>query len=160
MTEVWIGLGSNLGQPASEVSRAIEVLRRHTAFEHLVASSLYRSPPHGPQEQPDFINAVVRAETTLSPDQLLIELKAIEKTAGREPGLRWGPRILDMDILLYGDLQLHREGLTIPHKELRRREFVLYPMHEIDPDLHVPGAGALRELLQDCPRGRLERVTE
>lgn len=121
-------------------------------------SSLYKSPPMGPPDQPEYINAVAQLDTELSPEALLEALLALEKRHGRERGEKWGPRSLDLDILLYGNEQIDNERLTIPHPGLPERAFVLYPLQEIDKDLTIPGQGPLRDLLARCPRGGLERL--
>ena len=108
----------------------------------------------GPQHQPDFINAVVLLETTLSVFSLLIHLQTLEQQAGRVPSERWGPRVIDLDILLYGELVIKSDKLTIPHPDLGRREFVLYPLAEIDADLILPTGQSIFQLKADCdPHG-------
>jgi 2-amino-4-hydroxy-6-hydroxymethyldihydropteridine diphosphokinase len=122
-------------------------------------SSLYRSPPMGPQDQPDYINAVAELETGLSAAELLSLLQAIEDQQGRVRGAaRWGPRTLDLDILIYGQAQIKAPKLTVPHPGIAERPFVLYPLAEIAPDLEIPGCGALQKLLDRCPPKGLERL--
>jgi len=105
----------------------------------------------GPQAQPDYLNAVAALDTRLAAEELLRELHLIEEQHGRERGPeRWGPRTLDLDLLLYGDAQVEGDGLTVPHPGLPERNFVLYPLHEIAPQLHIPGAGSLQVLLERC----------
>lgn len=119
----------------------------------LRAASLYRTAPVSPVPQPDFLNTAVLARTTLAPADLLAVAKAMELAAGRRPGVRLGPRPLDVDLLLYGDLQTSTPELTLPHPRLRERRFVLEPLAEIAPDLRVPPDGAtVRELLARLPR--------
>jgi 2-amino-4-hydroxy-6-hydroxymethyldihydropteridine diphosphokinase len=156
---VYIGIGSNLDQPERHVCRAIDELGALPGMRVQAVSSLYRSAPLGPSDQADFINAAAGIETYLSPLPLLDALKAIEARHGRRPdGARWGPRPLDLDILLYADRTIVNERLTVPHRGLPTRAFVLYPLTEIDPKLEVPGAGPVAELLQHCPQWRIERL--
>jgi 2-amino-4-hydroxy-6-hydroxymethyldihydropteridine diphosphokinase len=129
----YIGLGSNLENPVAQVQQALLALQNFPNTEFIAASSLYRTPPLGPQQaQPDFINAVAALDTRLSPDALLSELHAIEQKQGRKrTGERWGPRTLDLDIILYGDLVLNTPTLTIPHPGLPERDFWLIPLKEL-----------------------------
>ncbi len=156
----YIGLGSNLDDPQLQVQRALIELDELDESRCENASGLYRSAPMGPQDQPDYINAVAALRTRLQPHDLLHGLLAIEKAHGRErdPGLHWGPRPLDLDILMYGDEQIDEDGLAVPHAGLHERVFVLYPLYEIAPDLVVPGRGPLQALLAACPRAGLERL--
>lgn len=156
----YVGLGSNLNGPLQQVSGAMAALSALPATRCLARSSLYRSPPLGEAAQPDYINAVVLLETGLPAHDLLRALQRIEEDQGRvrRAGERWGPRTLDLDLLLYGEEHFDDPQLTVPHPELSRRDFVLYPMSEIDPDLVIPGLGSLRECLQRCPRRGLQRV--
>lgn len=157
----YVALGSNLGDPRRQVETALEELRdlpRSTLAAH---SRLYRSAPMGPSGQPDYVNAVAGLDTELAPEALLRALQAIEAGHGRERGAeRWGPRTLDLDVLLYGELQQRTEVLTIPHPGLHERNFVLYPLHEIAPELNVPGRGPLAALLAGCPGGGLHVLGE
>lgn len=148
----YVGLGANIGDPEAQLGAALASLARLTATRVLARSRLYRSPPWGVLEQPPFINAVAALATALSARELLDALLAIERAAGRERRERWGPRVLDLDLLLHGDLELDQPGLRLPHPQLHRRAFVLVPLAEIAPDLVVPGQGALLDLLRcvDC----------
>jgi len=154
----YIGLGSNLQQPIRQVNQALQQLAKIPRTRLVTASSLYRSAPLGPADQPDYINAVAALATGLSPLELLDALQAIERQQGRvREGERWGPRTLDLDLLLYGDLQIHNERLTVPHPGLGERNFVLYPLYDIaGEDLRIPGLDALGHLLLACPRQGLE----
>jgi len=156
----YVGLGSNLEDPLQQVTRAMAALETLPATCCVARSSLYRSRPLGGTVQPDYINAVVLLETRLAAHELLQALQAIEKRQGRvrHTGVRWEPRTLDLDLLLYGDERFSDSQLTVPHPELLRREFVLYPLFEVDPDLAIPGAGSLRDCLQHCPRQSLQRM--
>lgn len=126
-----LGLGSNLGCPEQNIETAINLLLQ---LGDLVARShLYKSKPWGVQDQPDFCNAVILLELTLSPRQLLSEVKRIEQFMGRTPTITWGPRLIDIDILTMGDLQMEDADLVIPHPRMSERAFVLVPLAEIDP---------------------------
>jgi 2-amino-4-hydroxy-6-hydroxymethyldihydropteridine diphosphokinase len=139
-----IGIGSNLNNPRQQVIDAIERLDELQSGHILRHSSLYQSAPFGPVSQDDFINAVAIIETVETPEGLLACLKEIERDAGRDPQAeRWGPRVIDLDILLYGSETVDLPGLTIPHPGIAARNFVLLPLREIAPDLVIPGLGPL-----------------
>ncbi len=152
LNRVFVGLGGNIGEPVAQLERALSALARLPESTLVRTSSFYQSPPWGIDAQPPFVNAVAELATSLSPDQLLASLLAIEQAAGRERTLRWGPRVLDLDLLLFGDLVIDRPGLRIPHPHLHQRAFVLLPLAEIAPDFFVPGLGSVTELLRavDC----------
>jgi 2-amino-4-hydroxy-6-hydroxymethyldihydropteridine diphosphokinase len=154
----YVGVGSNLHDPARQVLRAFEALAGLPSSRLLACSALYRTAPVGPQDQPDYVNAAARLETRLSAPDFLAALQGIERGQGRvRDGSRWGPRILDLDILLFGDLCIDRPGLRVPHPELANRAFALVPLADVAPaDLNVPGQGALAELLARCPRHGVE----
>lgn len=154
----YIGIGSNLEDPIKQVKTAIQSLQQLTATQLVKASSLYRSPPMGPQDQPDYINAVVAIETGLSAVLLLNELQQIEQAQGRVRRRHWGERSIDLDFLLYGQQQINEANLTVPHPGLASRAFVLYPLAEIAADLTIPTFGTLADLLSACPRGDLTQV--
>ncbi len=158
----YIGLGSNLHDPAGQLTRAFAALNALPACRLLRRSALYRSRPLGPAGQPDYVNAVAAVATRLGPAALLAALQDIEYRQGRrrEGAVRWGPRVLDLDLLLYGEETICSPQLQVPHPELARREFVLYPLQEIAPQLVVPGLGRLAELVRRCPRRGLERLSE
>ncbi|HED18273.1 MAG TPA: 2-amino-4-hydroxy-6-hydroxymethyldihydropteridine diphosphokinase [Gammaproteobacteria bacterium] len=156
----FIGLGSNLEHPESQVQRAIQALDGLPGSSVQAVSSLYRSAPMGPQDQPDYVNAVVQLATGLLPEELLDQLQRVEQVHGRERGQHWGPRTLDLDILLYGDAVIETECLQIPHPGLAQRNFVLYPLAEIDDHTMVPGLGSVQVLLAQCPRGDLVCLEE
>ncbi|MEJ2059047.1 MAG: 2-amino-4-hydroxy-6-hydroxymethyldihydropteridine diphosphokinase [Gammaproteobacteria bacterium] len=155
----WVGLGSNLDDPQAQILRALEELDELPETRRVKASGLYRNPPMGPQDQPDYVNAVARLETALTPLALLDALLAIEQAHGRIRALHWGPRTLDLDLLLYGDQVLDHERLRLPHPGLHERAFVLYPLLEIDPGLEIPGLGRLRDLAAACPADGLIRIS-
>ena len=156
----YIGLGSNLGDPVAQVKRARAAIAVLSGVEEVAFSSLYRSRPLGPQDQPDYVNAVMAVDTGLPAPELLAALQAIETAQGRvREGERWGPRTLDLDLLLYGRACIRTAELTVPHYGLAERCFVLHPLAEIAPaDLYVPGLGPLSDLVQRCPATGLERL--
>lgn len=157
-TRCYIGLGSNLENPVTQVASALLELERLPQCRDLQHSSLYRSDPVGPPGQPDYINAVASLETTLEPLALLDALQAIEQAHQRVRIQRWGPRTLDLDLLLYGEQTIQCERLTVPHAYLRERNFVLYPLTELSPALNLPDGTALDTLLQNCDIDTLERI--
>lgn len=144
----FVGLGANLGDAAATVREALRELDALPGTQLRRASRLYRTRAWGLQAQPDFINAVAMLETRLPPRELLDELLAIEHAHGRDrhAGPRWGPRTLDLDLLLHGDATIDEPALRVPHPHLHERAFVLLPLAEIAPDAMVPGAGRVREL--------------
>ncbi len=156
----YIGLGSNLEDPIAQVKRAREAIAALEGVSERGFSSLYRTAPMGPQNQPDYINAVMAVATERPPHDLLGALQAIELAHGRVRGKeRWGPRVLDLDLLLYGRFCIRSRELILPHPGLAERPFVLYPLAEIaPPSLLIPGRGTLKELLQRCPWKGLERL--
>lgn len=146
MVRTYIGIGSNLDDPARQVVQAIAELDGILGCCCITASSLYSSKPLGPQDQPDYVNAVAAVDAALPAHVLLGELQRIEHRHERDrTGPRWGPRTLDLDLLLYGDAIISSETLTVPHPGVLERGFVLYPLFEIAPGLHVPGAGFIRD---------------
>ena len=144
--EAYIGLGSNLENPAHQIKTAIEELDQKQHTQVLAVSSFYQSPPMGPSDQPDYINAAVKIQTWLSPFQLLELTQSIERSHGRVPTETWGPRVIDLDILLYGRLSLHTDSLIIPHVGIKNRDFVLKPLLDLEPQLQLP-CGSKVELL-------------
>lgn len=155
----YIGVGSNLDGPEQHTRQAISQLGEIKKCELLQVSSLYRSKPMGPQDQPDYINAVVSIRTSLEPLALLDALQRIEAEHGRvRKGLRWGPRTLDLDVLIYDEKIINMPRLKVPHPGLHERSFVLYPLYEINPDLTIPIHGSLSDLLIGCSQDGLEKV--
>lgn len=156
---IFIALGSNLGDPIAQVEKAIEALQSEPSINLLKRSSLYRTEPVGLAGQPDYINAAVEIETTLTPFALLDTLKRIETRCGRvRNGVFWGPRVIDLDLLLYREEEIADRRLQVPHPEIASRRFVLLPLLEIAPQLHLPHLGALEQLLAHAPRYRVERI--
>ena len=157
--QAYIGLGSNLAEPAVQVSSGMAALATLKETRVEACSSLYRSAPVGLQEQPDFVNAVCRVSTRLASVTLMRHLLEIEGAHGRRrAGAKGGPRTLDLDLLLYGDESIRSTELTLPHPRLHERAFVLYPLHELNPDLAIPGQGLLRDLLTRCAGQRVDRL--
>jgi 2-amino-4-hydroxy-6-hydroxymethyldihydropteridine diphosphokinase len=156
----FIGLGSNLSNPRNQVLQALQALSNLPHTQLLARSSLYSSAPVDYLEQPDFINAVAKIKTELSPHALLDALLELEHKHGRTREFRNAPRTLDLDVLLYDDLRHHEHGLTIPHPQMHLRAFVLVPLLEIAPDCVIPGAGAATEALQNCADQQLKRATD
>jgi 2-amino-4-hydroxy-6-hydroxymethyldihydropteridine diphosphokinase len=146
---VYLGLGANLGDPRLQVEQALSQLQALPKTQVAAVSSLYRTVPVGPAGQPDYINAVARLDTKLEPMGLLAALQQIERQHGRiRNGQRWGPRTLDLDILLIGEQVLNLPNLCVPHPQMHRRAFVLGPLAEIAPaGLEIPGRGSLGGLL-------------
>ncbi len=158
MKGVFIGLGSNLEDPVAQIESAIAALNNIDEVTVISRSSLYSSPPMGPQDQPDYINAVVEIDTTLFAHTLLDALQEIEQQQGRVKERHWGERTIDLDLLVYGNNILDDERLKVPHPGIAERAFVLYPLAEIAIDLNVPAIGSIEKLLKDCPRDGLERM--
>lgn len=146
-TIAYIGIGSNLDDPEQQVRSALDALARLPETRLSGVSRWFRTPPWGQVAQPDFVNGVAAVSTRLAPRALLDALLAIERERGRRRDERWGPRRLDLDILLYGERALDEPGLRIPHPHIAERAFVLLPLADLAPDLDVPGAGRVRDLL-------------
>lgn len=159
MNTVYLGLGANLGRPARQLREALDTLAGWPRVRRLRASSLYRTPPWGLTAQPDFINAVAALETDLPPLQLLEDLQQLEAGAGRiREGERWGPRTLDLDILHIEGLTRSAPDLILPHPRIAQRAFVLLPLHELAPQLELPGQGRVRDLLAAVDASGCERL--
>lgn len=146
-TVAYIGLGSNQGDSRAILQSALTSLNQHMAIQVTDVSSFYQSKPVGPVGQPDYINAVACLSTSLNAQELLAVLLETERLHGRvrDPNLRWGPRTLDLDLLLFGDAVIQEANLIVPHPELSKRSFVVYPLYELNPDLILPCGQALRE---------------
>lgn len=129
--DVYIGLGSNLDQPLAHVEQAFQEIAAHKHFRNAKLSGIYQSKPVGPQDQPDFINAVAYAQTQLGPHDVLDALQALEQAHGRKRLRHWGERSLDLDLLLYGNAQIRTPRLTVPHAHMHERSFVLYPLADL-----------------------------
>ncbi|WP_034912406.1 2-amino-4-hydroxy-6-hydroxymethyldihydropteridine diphosphokinase [Erwinia sp. 9145] len=148
MTRVYLALGSNLADPLHQVQAALEALDALPDSLRVATSSFYRTPPYGPPDQPDYLNAAVALDTGLAPEALLDLTQRIEREQGRvRKDERWGPRTLDLDIMLFGDLQLNTPRLTVPHYDMRNRAFMLLPLLEIAPDAQLPDGVRIADLL-------------
>jgi len=147
MALAYIGLGSNLDQPVAQIRRALEAFAGHQGARLLKASRLYRSPPMGPKDQPDYINAVALIDTPMQALELLHALQGIERKLGRVRLRHWGERVIDLDLLMYADVCMHSDELTLPHPGIPERAFVLRPLADLNPDLIIPGLAPLAELL-------------
>ena len=158
--EAYIGLGSNLENPAEQIRLARLSIGSQAHITETGFSSLYGSLPMGPQNQPDYVNAVMQVNTDLSAMEFLRVLQSIENNQGRvRNGSHWGARVLDLDLLLYADQQIELPDLIVPHVGLSEREFVLYPLHEIAPeDMLIPGKGTLKQLVSQCPLNDLKKL--
>ena len=149
MATAYIALGSNLNQPVAQLDAAVQAiaLLPHTQLGKV--SPYYGSKPMGPQDQPDYVNAVLSVETELEPLALLDALQQIENEQGRVRLRRWGERTLDLDILLYGDISMQTERLTLPHYDMQNREFVIVPLFDIAPELRLPNGSAVKDLREN-----------
>lgn len=173
--QVFVGLGSNLDGPETQLRTAVRDLHGIAQTRVLRCSSLYRSAPMGPADQPDYVNAAVSLSTHLDPFALLAQLQEIENRHGRvrpsppqdsstsikqQANLRWGPRTLDLDLLLYDDRVIATETLTIPHPGVHQRDFVLIPLQEIAPQQVIPGRGHVADLVAALPAGDIIAIGE
>jgi 2-amino-4-hydroxy-6-hydroxymethyldihydropteridine diphosphokinase len=158
VTLAYVALGSNLGDSRQQLLDAMEQLTALPGTRLLRRSPIYRTPPWGMLEQPAFLNAVVQIDTTLSPHALLDDLLAIERRAGRVRAERNGPRILDLDLLHVDGVQLHDDRLTLPHPRMAERAFVLLPLHDLAPELLLPGQGQVATLLAGVDGSGCERL--
>jgi 2-amino-4-hydroxy-6-hydroxymethyldihydropteridine diphosphokinase len=155
----YIGLGSNLDGPARQLEIAFELLGDMRDTRLIRQSSLYRSAPFGGVEQPDFVNAAASLLTQLSAQGLLLELQRIENERGRERGeVRWGPRVLDLDLLVYSNQEIDEPGLSVPHPGIGERNFVLLPLREIAPELDIPGLGRISRMDADSIEPGISRI--
>ena len=152
---IYIGLGSNLDEPVVQIKEAVEAIADIPATNVVAVSSLYGSQPMGPQDQPDYINAVLALTTELSPIELLDQLQRIENESGRIRKERWGARTLDLDILLFGEQLINEPRLVVPHYGMKEREFVLIPLAEIAPDLTLPCGESVTQLSEQIARNGL-----
>ncbi len=155
----YVGLGSNLDDPELQVRQALAALGRLERTRLVLQSSLYGSRPWGLAEQPDFVNAAAGLLTQLAVEQFFGRLRDLERRLGRTPStVRWGPRRIDLDLLAFGPLRLETAGLRLPHPGVVSRNFVLYPLHEIAPDLILPGGARVRELVAQADRTGIWRL--
>jgi len=147
---VYIGLGSNIKQPYQQIKAAIVALDVLPETRVIKDSGYFKSRPMGPEDQPDYVNAVVEIETAMSADALLQHCQHIEKQQGRVKLRRWGERCIDLDILLYADAQIQTEHLTVPHPGICLRDFVFLPLLNLNPDVQVPGRGLLSDVAESA----------
>lgn len=153
MTRVYLALGSNLADPLHQIDAALSALDALPETQRVATSPFYRTPPYGPPDQPDYLNAAVALETTLTAEALLDQTQRIEREHGRvRKAERWGPRTLDIDIMLFGTASLNSDRLIVPHYDLLNRAFMLVPLLAITPNLHLPDGRPLQPLLArlDC----------
>jgi len=162
LSTAFVGLGANLGHPVETLSEAILALGRIEGVSQLSASSLYRTAPVGPgtEGQPDYFNAVVSLQTSLSPRALLDALFELETRFGRERSVRNAARTLDLDLLLYDELVLDEAGLQLPHPRMTERAFVLFPLAELAPEALIPGLGRASELVQRVQDQGIEKLRD
>lgn len=153
----YVAVGSNLDDPAARVCEALAALGQLPGTRRVAQSRLWRGPPLGPQDQPAFVNAVAALLTTLEPEALLAQLQALERRLGKvPPPVRWGPRRIDLDLLLHSTAVRDVPGLKLPHPGLPTRNFVLYPLAELAPSLWIPGHGRVQQLAQQVDAAGLQ----
>jgi len=158
VTVAYVGVGANLDDPCTHVLDALNELDHLPQTRVVRRSSLYRSAPLGYAAQPDFINAVAQLETGLAAERLLAELQEIEARHGRQRSFANAPRTLDLDVLLFGERQMSTPHLKIPHPRMHERAFVLAPLVEISPEVHIPGRGAAKPLMDSTKNQKIERI--
>ncbi len=159
LATVYIGLGSNLENPVFQIQIALKQLQTLPEISFIECSQSYGSTPLGPEDQPDFVNAVCRLKTSLSPRELLVALQKIEFEQGRIKRRHWGERLIDLDILQYNDIEMSSADLTIPHAEMAKRDFVLIPLAELSPGLVIPGLGTVESLIAGLESSYLKSLT-
>lgn len=157
-TDAFIGLGSNQQDPAEQLARAVAELAALPDTTFVAQSPFYASNPVGPQDQPDFVNGAVWLSTGLDPHTLLDQLQSIEQAHGRQRLRHWGPRTLDLDLLIFGIRVLNDARLTVPHRELANRDFVLQPLLDLEPDLTLPDGREIAALRVQCPSNQLRKL--
>lgn len=155
----YIGIGSNLDDPIAQVKDAFAELEMLPDSILQAKSSLYGSKPMGPADQPDYVNAVAAIDTLLSPEDLQAALRQIEDLQGRDRSAdKWGPRLLDLDLLLYGKKKINTPELTVPHPGMHERDFVIIPLAEIAGNLNIPGRGLLSSLINQCENHSVKKL--
>ncbi|WP_313069314.1 2-amino-4-hydroxy-6-hydroxymethyldihydropteridine diphosphokinase [Atlantibacter hermannii] len=158
MTRVYIAIGSNLASPLEQVNAALAALAEIPDSQIVAVSPFYRTPPLGPQDQPDYLNAAVALDTDLAPETLLDHTQRIELQQGRErKAHRWGPRTLDLDIMLFGDRQIATPRLTVPHYDIKNRAFMLLPLVHIAPDVCFPDGVKVADILANLDPSGISR---
>ncbi len=160
LSVAYIGLGSNLGDREATLHSACDCLRETVSHGELWTSSIYKSVPFGGVSQGEFLNAAVALLCKFTPEALLERLHEIERQHGRrrDEEQRWGPRTLDLDLLVYSDIRVNTQSLTLPHPGIAERNFVLFPLNDLAPALDVPGLGSIQKLMQRCPTSGIERL--
>ena len=159
MIDCWIGLGANVGEPLTQLVAAASAMATLPQSHLIATSGVYRSKPMGPQDQPDYLNACAHLKTDLSANALLKALKDIEANMGRVTTRRWGERVIDLDILLFGEQCIAEDNLTVPHKGLEQRAFVIGPLIDITPEhFTLPNGTLLASLWQQCDQQSLQRL--
>lgn len=148
-TKVYLGLGSNIGDRESYLREAVQSILKQPDIRDLITSSIYETEPVGYTNQDNFLNVVICFYTSESPMECLDLLQRIEKELGRKRIIHWGPRTIDIDLLLYGNAIINSERLIVPHPRILERAFVILPMAEIDPNLKIPGQGDIRDVIRD-----------
>ncbi|KGQ29368.1 2-amino-4-hydroxy-6-hydroxymethyldihydropteridine diphosphokinase [Gallibacterium anatis] len=160
MNNVYIALGSNLNNPLAQLTQAVQTLKQHPDLKVKKVSSFYGSKPLGPQDQPDYVNAVAQIETDLEPLALLDALQSIENSQGRVRLRRWGERTLDLDILLFNQDVISHPRLTVPHCEMKNREFVIIPLFDIAPNLVFPNGESLSEIAEQFKSHQMWKLSD
>ncbi|MFC3152198.1 2-amino-4-hydroxy-6-hydroxymethyldihydropteridine diphosphokinase [Litoribrevibacter euphylliae] len=159
MTNIaYIGMGSNLESPLEQLKSASQALHNHPDIQEIHFSHVYNTTPVGPQDQPDYVNAVAKLTTSLSAIELLDLLQAVEQEHGRVRTIRWGARTLDLDILLFNQEVINTERLIVPHCQMKVRNFVLIPLSDLSPNLVLPDGSSLSELLAECPDNAIHKI--
>ena len=159
MTLAYIAIGSNLASPLEQVNAAVQALGEIPQSKIVAVSSFYRTPPLGPQDQPDYLNAAVVLETALDAETLLDNTQRIELQQGRvRKAERWGPRTLDLDIMLFGDEVINTERLTVPHYDMKNREFVIVPLNDIAQDLVLPEGKKVADLVKAFENHQMHKI--
>jgi len=159
--DLYIGIGSNLNNPINQVKKAIQAISLLDKFNNTKISSFYESAPMGPSDQDNYINCVVMFKCGESPEDILLLLKDIESSMGRnKSSARWSERIIDLDIIMYGDLIYQSEILLIPHINTYQRAFVLLPLIDINPEAHIPNQGYAKDLVKDCLYNDIRKIKE
>ena len=159
MNNIFIALGSNLKNPKKQIKNGILSIKKINGVKILKKSHLYETPPVGILDQPNFVNAVIKISSNLNPQELLDKLLNIENIAGRIRDKKNGPRILDLDILLFNDFILDKDSLTIPHPRMHERLFVLIPLKDIDRNIVIPNQGAIKDIINKLAPENINRIT-
>ena len=157
--DLYIGIGSNLSNPILQLNKAIKFLSQLDKLNDIKSSSFYESPPMGPSDQNNYINTAVMFKSSESPEDILKLLKDIEFSMGRKKSsVKWSERIIDLDIILYGDLTYESEFLTIPHMRAHERAFVLFPILDINPEIFIPNKGFAKDLVKNCLYKNIKKI--